>query len=93
MLDLFFAFILLMLTVYVIMAFMILIGGELLAFLGILAISMLSVVVWLAILWLISEEGLIANLIKWLWLSIIKRVLVSGKQRAMTFFNYMMRAR
>jgi len=91
MLDVFFSFILLMITVYVIMAFMILIGGELLAFLGILAISILSVVVWLAILWLISEEGLIANLIK--WLSIIKRVLVSGKQRAMTFFNYMMRAR
>jgi len=91
MLDVFFGFILLMVTIYVVMAFMVLLNGEFLAFLGILAISILSVVVWLAILWLISEEGLIAGLIK--WLSIIKRVLVSGKQRAMTFFNYMMRAR
>ncbi len=92
MLALFFGFILLMVTVYVVMAFVILLSGEFLAFLGILGISVLSVVVWLAILWLISgTEVFMTGLIK--WLSIINRILVSSKQRAKTFYNYMMRAR
>ena len=92
MLDVFFGFILLMVTVYVVLALMLLVSGEFLAFLGILGTSVLSVLVWLAILWLISgTEEFMTGLIK--WLSIIKGALVSGKQRAKVFYNYMMRAR